>query len=77
LHEANLAGSRWFRVAPIGYVRRPGPAAFDPESYVDPFTEATLEILPRWADGLIGHEEYSHLLVVFWFDRVRRQENTP
>jgi tRNA-Thr(GGU) m(6)t(6)A37 methyltransferase TsaA len=72
----NYTGSRWFRVTPIGHVRRPTPAEFNPESYVDPFTEATLEILPRWADAIIGLEEYSHLLVIFWFDRVRRARKT-
>lgn len=72
MDKVNQAGSRWFRVTPIGYVRRPGTAAFDPGSFVDPCTEATLEVLPRWADGLIGLEEYSHLLVIFWCDRVPR-----
>ena len=39
--------SRWFRVQPIGYVRRPGAAEPDPEAFYDPWVETALEILPR------------------------------
>jgi tRNA-Thr(GGU) m(6)t(6)A37 methyltransferase TsaA len=63
---------RWFRVQPIGYVRRPGAAEPDPEAFYDPWAETALEILPRWASALDGIEEYSHLLVITWLDRVRR-----
>jgi tRNA (adenine37-N6)-methyltransferase len=75
LSALNQATNRWFRVTPIGHVRGPGAAAFDPEAYFDPFAEATLEILPRWAEALTGIEEYSHLLVIFWFDRAQRAKN--
>ena len=37
-----------------------------------PATETALEILPRWEDALTGIEEYSHLFVIVWLDRVRR-----
>jgi tRNA-Thr(GGU) m(6)t(6)A37 methyltransferase TsaA len=63
---------RWFRVQPIGYVRRPGVTQPDPEAFYDPATETALDVLPRWADALDGIDEYSHLLVVFWLDRARR-----
>lgn len=62
----------WYRIQPIGFVRRPGGEAPDPEAYYDPHAETALEILPRWEPGLEGLEEYSHLFVVFWLDRVRR-----
>lgn len=63
---------RWFRVQPIGYVRRPGAEGPDPAAYYDPWAETALEILPRWAVGLDGIEEYSHLFVIFWLDRAPR-----
>lgn len=63
---------RWFRVQPIGYVRRPGVVEPDPADYYDPWTETALEILPRWAAALDGIEEYSHLFVIFWLDRAAR-----
>ena len=64
-------GRRWFRAQAIGFVRRPGAPA-DAEAFFDPFAESTLDILPRWADGLDGIEGYSHLVVLFWLDRARR-----
>ena len=64
--------SRWFRVQPIGYVRRPGAAEPDPEVFYDPWAETALEILPRWEEALAGIEGYSHLFVIFWLDRARR-----
>lgn len=72
MHAANQVAKRWFRVTPIGRVRRPGATEFDPGAYYDPFAEAALEIQPRWADALTGFEDYSHLLVIFWFERARR-----
>ncbi len=64
--------SRWFRVQPIGYVRRPDAPESDPEAFYDPWAETALEILARWEDALAGIEEYSHLLVIVWLDRARR-----
>jgi tRNA (adenine37-N6)-methyltransferase len=62
---------RWFRAQAIGQVRRPGPPP-DAEAFFDPFAASTLEILPRWADGLDGIDGYSHLVVLVWLDRARR-----
>jgi tRNA (Thr-GGU) A37 N-methylase len=62
--------TRWFRVQPIGYVRRPGAAEPDPEVFYDPRVETALEILPRWEDALAGIEDYSHLFVA-WCSRLR------
>ena len=64
--------TRWHRVQPIGYVRRPGESESAPGEYYDPNQETIIEILPRWADGLTGIEGFSHLVVIFWFDRMPR-----
>jgi tRNA-Thr(GGU) m(6)t(6)A37 methyltransferase TsaA len=63
---------RWFRVQPIGYVRRPGVESPDPDAYYDPWAETALDVLPRWATALDGLEAYSHLVVIVWLDRTKR-----
>src|SRR5262249_13225951 len=63
---------RWFRVQALGYVERSGVQDPDPEAFYDPWVETALQMLPRWAEALAGIEEYSHLVVLFWLDRVRR-----
>jgi len=68
----NRAG-RWFRAQSIGTVRRPGGGPTAPGEWYDPWAETTLEIWPRWADGLLGLEAYSHLVVLFWLDRAARR----
>src|SRR3954454_7432063 len=62
----------WYRVQPIGLVRRPGVEVPDSEAFYDPHVETALDILPRWEAALEGIEEYSHLLVIVWLDRVTR-----
>jgi tRNA-Thr(GGU) m(6)t(6)A37 methyltransferase TsaA len=62
----------WYRVQPIGFVRRPGADIPEPEAFYDPRAETALDILPRWEAALAGIEEYSHLLVIVWLDRVKR-----
>lgn len=64
---------QWFRVQAIGYVRRPGTGETPPEEFFDPWQESVLEIEPRWEDGLIGIEDFSHLVVLFYLDRARRR----
>ncbi len=70
-----MAGAaRWFRVQAIGTVRRPeggGPTA--PDEFYDPSQETVLDILPRWAAGLLGLEGFSHLVVLFYLDRAPRR----
>jgi tRNA (Thr-GGU) A37 N-methylase len=61
--SADRQTQRWFRVQPIGCVRRPGAEEPDPSAFYDPWAETALEILPRWAEGLDGIEEYSHSYV--------------
>jgi tRNA-Thr(GGU) m(6)t(6)A37 methyltransferase TsaA len=39
---------------PVGHVRRSG-------------TTLTIEIDPQYADALLGLEDYSHILVFYWF----------
>jgi tRNA-Thr(GGU) m(6)t(6)A37 methyltransferase TsaA len=69
---ASGAPTRWFRVQPIGFVRRPGAAEPVPGEFYDPNQETIIEIFPRWADGLTGIEDFSHLVVIFWLDRMPR-----
>lgn len=64
--------TRWFRTQAIGWVRRP-EGTTDPGEFLDPWAESVLEISPRWADGLAGIEEFSHLVVLFYLDRARRR----
>ena len=72
VNASHRNGQRWFRVQPIGYVRRPGAGEPDPDAFYDPAVETALDILPRWSEALEGIEEYSHLIVLFWLDRVQR-----
>lgn len=64
---------RRYRVHSIGTVRRPGTAETEPGEFFDPWQESILEIDPRWAAGLDGLEGFSHLVVLFYLDRVPRR----
>lgn len=64
---------RWHRVQAIGYVRRPGTGETASNEFFDPWQESFLEIDERWSDGLIGIEEFSHLVVLFYLDRAERR----
>lgn len=64
---------QWFRVQTIGHVRRPGTGATARDEYFDPWQESFLEIDQRWIEGLIGIEEFSHLVVLFYLDRAERR----
>lgn len=37
--------------------------------------DSRLLVDPEWAEGLEGLEEFSHIIVVFWLDRPRVDEN--
>lgn len=64
---------QWFRVQSIGVVRRPGSGETTPNEFFDPWQESMLEIDEHWVDGLIGIEEFSHLVVLFYLDRATRR----
>lgn len=64
---------QWFRVQSIGRVRRAGTGETARDEFFDPWQESVLEIDPRWEDGLIGIEEFSHLVVLFYLDRMPRR----
>ena len=70
---ADSGSPRWFRVQAIGTVRRPGGGPTAPDAYYDPWAETVLDILPRWAGGLLELEGFSHLVVLFWLDRAARR----
>jgi len=72
-----MVSKRWFRVQSIGTVQRDSvPIPAEGEFY-DPWQETTLEIDERWSEGLVGIEEFSHLVVVFYLDRARRARKPP
>ena len=62
---------RWFRSQAIGRVRRSDHA--EPDQFLDPSAPSVIEIDPRWAAGLAGIEEFSHLVVLFYLDRMQRR----
>lgn len=66
------AVKRWFRVQSIGVVRR-SDRQQDPDDFFDPAAVSILEIDPRWEAGLDGLEEFSHLVVMWYLDRVARR----
>jgi tRNA-Thr(GGU) m(6)t(6)A37 methyltransferase TsaA len=64
---------QWFRVQAIGHVRRPGTGETASDEFFDPWQESFLEIDEHWSGGLIGIEEFSHLVVLFYLDRAERR----
>lgn len=66
---------QWFRVQAIGRVRRPGTRETARDEYFDPWQESFLEIDEHWLDGLIGIEDFSHLVVLFYLDRAERRRS--
>ncbi|MDQ2682844.1 MAG: tRNA (N6-threonylcarbamoyladenosine(37)-N6)-methyltransferase TrmO, partial [Chloroflexota bacterium] len=62
---------QWFRVQSIGTVLREDQPP--PDQFLDPAAPSVLRIDERWADGLAGIEEFSHLIVLFWLDRAERR----
>ncbi|CAN5420408.1 hypothetical protein BH09CHL1_BH09CHL1_36560 [soil metagenome] len=55
----------------IGRVERNG-VQYDPDAFFDPALESVLAIDELWVPGLVGLTDYSHLIVMFWFDRAER-----
>jgi tRNA (adenine37-N6)-methyltransferase len=67
-----MAGhKRWFRVQAIGTVLREDAAG--PDAFLDPARPSIIRLDPRWKAGLDGLEEFSHLVVLFYADRVERR----
>jgi tRNA-Thr(GGU) m(6)t(6)A37 methyltransferase TsaA len=67
---------RWFRVQEIGIVLRPDDPGGEGTSFFDPGAESTIEIAERWADGLEGIEDFSHIVVMFYLDRMPRRRTS-
>lgn len=53
---------------PIGYVEHDTPDAEVAKARRN--LESRISILPAWRDAIQGLEEYSHVFVLFWMDRV-------
>ena len=64
--------TKWFRVQQIGVVHRPDDPGGVVGVFFDPAQPSVIEIDARWEAGLAGIEEFSHLVVMFYFDRRRR-----
>jgi tRNA-Thr(GGU) m(6)t(6)A37 methyltransferase TsaA len=64
-------GQRWFRMQSIGVVVREDQPP--PDAFLDPAKPSTILVDERWQDGLAGIEEFSHLVVLFAFDRATRR----
>lgn len=66
---------RSFRAVPIGVVHRSdGQDGTTPGAFLDPSVPSEIVIDEAWLPDLAGIEEFSHLVVLFWFDRARRRE---
>jgi len=57
----------------IGRIRTPWMRRDDcPKNARESDAVCTIEVDPRWAMGLTGIESCTHLLVLYWMDRARR-----
>jgi tRNA-Thr(GGU) m(6)t(6)A37 methyltransferase TsaA len=57
----------------IGRIRTPWTRREDcPKNARESDAACTIEMDPRWAPGLAGVETCSHLVVLYWMDRARR-----
>jgi tRNA-Thr(GGU) m(6)t(6)A37 methyltransferase TsaA len=57
----------------IGRIRTPWKTRDEcPKNARESEAVCTIEVDPRWAQGLTGIETCSHLLVLYWMDRARR-----
>ena len=65
-----------FELFPIGHVERTDDHVGSAE-FFDPARESVIAIDPKWEQALTGLEDYSHLIVLFWFDRAERPEASP
>jgi tRNA-Thr(GGU) m(6)t(6)A37 methyltransferase TsaA len=57
----------------IGRIRTPWKRREEcPKNARESDTVCTIEVDPRWAQGLAGVESCSHLVVLYWMDKSRR-----
>ncbi len=57
----------------IGRIRTPWQRREDcPKNARESDAVCTVEVDPRWAQGLTGLESVSHVLLLYWMDRARR-----
>jgi tRNA-Thr(GGU) m(6)t(6)A37 methyltransferase TsaA len=65
-----------FELVPIGHVERQDAQA-GPGDFFDPAWESVIVIDPTWESALTGIDDYSHLVVLFWFDLAERPLEAP
>lgn len=64
-----------FKVRPIGIIRSPYKSDGDaPRQGRFTMDISDIEVFPQYEEGLRGIEGYSHLIVLYWFDRARRDK---
>ena len=57
----------------IGHIRTPWKRREDcPKNPRETNVSCTIELNSRWADGLRGLQSVSHIVVLYWMDRARR-----
>jgi tRNA-Thr(GGU) m(6)t(6)A37 methyltransferase TsaA len=57
----------------IGRIRTPWNSRDEcPKNARESQEQCTIEVDPRWAAGLAGLETATHVIVLYWMDRVRR-----
>ena len=70
---ANLPASFDASLYYIGGLRTPWKRREEcPKNARESHAVCTIEVDPRWADGLKGIESCTHLVVLYWMDRSRR-----
>jgi tRNA (Thr-GGU) A37 N-methylase len=64
--------SNMIEVCPIGIIRRQQPD----EDINDSDLISKIVIDRKYADGLAGTEDWSHLYVIFWMNRISEEKKT-
>ncbi len=67
---ADASGAQKLQLLPIGWVRN---SVTDPRPSGWETVESELHVLPEFAQGLKGLEEFSHIIVFFWLHLVPQE----
>jgi len=71
-HARHVAGPR-YGLTPIGIIRSPFKSPGDaPRQGTSQGAEGTIEVFQEYRDGLHGIDACTHLILVYWMDKARR-----